>query len=218
MCWNSTTSLIAFITGTLINIYMFNKYKNNKTIIIICIAYEWALFMQLLEYFIWNDINCKTNTNKIASLLALFFNITQPIIVYILLMTNSNVSYILKVISTLLILFYTFYTLYYIFNNLSNYNCVTKRPNCSNINLKWWDDIKFGGTIFGITLFLIILLLLRPVQLSVPIVIYLIITSLISSKFYSCGTASIWCLLYVPLILFLLLYIPFLQSKNIKIT
>ena len=217
MCWNSTSSLAAFISGTLINIYMVNKYKYNTTIITICIAYQWALMMQLAEYFIWNDIDCKTDINKIATKVALFLNITQPIIVYIVLIINSKVSDVFKIISTILILFYTFYTLYYVFNNFNKYNCVNKKSNCLNINLKCWEDIKYGGIIFSATLFLIILFLLRPIELSIPIVIYLFLTSLISSKFYSCGVSSIWCLLYVPLILCLLFYIPFLQSKNIKI-
>ena len=176
-----------------------------------------ALMMQLAEYFIWNDINCKTDTNKIATKFAIFLNITQPIIVYILLLINSNVNYIFKILSTIIIIFYTFYTLYYVFNNFNKYECVSKQPNCLNINLKWWEDIKYGGIIFSVALFLIILFLLRPIQLSLPIVMYLILTSFISSKFYSCGVSSVWCLLYVPLILCLLFYIPFLQSKNIKI-
>ena len=48
--------------------------------------------MQLSEYLIWKDQNCG-KINKIGTKLAMFFNLTQPIIVYIVLMMITKKSY-----------------------------------------------------------------------------------------------------------------------------
>ena len=83
MCVNAKTSITAFILGTIINIAVILYFKTN-IITIICIMWEWVIMMQLSEFLIWKDQKCG-KINKIGTDMALFFNLTQPLFVYILL-------------------------------------------------------------------------------------------------------------------------------------
>ncbi len=70
------------------------------------------------------------------------------------------------------------------------------------MSLQWCND-KNSGIVYTVVLLAIILLILRPYNLSLFITSYLIITVVISYVFYSCGDASMWCWLVVPFPIFL---------------
>lgn len=204
MCYNKEVSLISFILGTLINLFVLLYYKNNVKIRTICIIWQWVLMMQLSEYLIWKDQNCG-NLNKVGTKLAMFFNLTQPIIVFIGLMLISYQSYTMKYIASLIILIYIVYMINNIKNN-KEYICTKPSTKCTHLNLKWWNDFKKGGLIYCIALLGVILLLLRPLKLSLFVFFYILITLIISIIFYSCGQASMWCFMVVPFPLFLLIF------------
>ena len=158
MCYNKEVSLLSFILGTIINLSVFIYYKNNIKLRSICIVWQWVLMMQLSEYLIWKDQNCG-KIHKIGTKLAMFFNLTQPIIVYIVLMMITKKSYNMKYIATFLIILYIVYMIINIKNN-KEYTCIKPSEQCTHLNLKWWKDFKNGGIIYCIVLLAIILLLL----------------------------------------------------------
>ncbi len=194
MCWNKETSLSSFIIGTCINIFCLKYFKNYNTIIFI--VWQWVLMMQLSEYLIWIDQDCKT-TNNYGSKMALLFNITQPIITYIcLILTSTNETKYKYIASTLLLVYISFFIVK--LNSVTEYKCIKPIDKCHNLNLKWWTDIKYSGIIYTIILSSIVLLLYSPLKYSVFIVSYVLLTQLISMIFYSCGSPSMWCLIVVP--------------------
>jgi len=201
MCWNKETSLSSFIIGTLVNIFIL-FYSKNISVKAACIVLQWVLMMQLSEFLIWKDQNCG-KINKIGSKMALFFNLTQPVIVYLVCISMFNISINVKIISSIIILIY----ICYMFVNLNkNYDCVKPTKNCSHLDLKWWKNLNYGGLFYTISLVLLILLMLKPLKLGIFMISYILITLFVSSLFYGCGGPSMWCFMVVPLPLFIYLF------------
>jgi len=198
MCVNKQTSLISFIIGIVVSIYMY-CYEKNSTLKMIALCWIWVTFMQLFEYFIWSNQTCN-NTNKHSTKLAFLFNITQPIVVFLLLMNITNSS---KYLASTIIFIYIMLILYFL--NTSDYNCLIKNKNCSGLTYKWWTDFKYGGLLYVCTLITIILLLVKPIKLAIIIASYILISLLISMFIYSCNVASMWCLLVISFPIFLMI-------------
>lgn len=204
MCWDADTSITTFILGTIINIAVMLRY-NKEEITVFCLAWQWTLMMQLSEWLIWIDQDCG-DTNKTGTQLALIFNLTQPVIVFILCMCVTTVDLQFKVIASVLTLVYISF-MFLKLNQTSEYTCVKPSSNsCAHLNLKWWDDFKQGGMLYVFVMISILLLLYRPFKLSLFVCAYIIIALLVSMKFYSCGAPSIWCWLVVPLPIFVALF------------
>lgn len=198
MCWNANASLASFIVGTLINISVMLYFKN--TIIVpICIVWQWVLMMQISEYFIWKgqDKSKQKGLLTLGSRASLIFNITQPLVVFLCLILISKVKISFKITASIIILFYVSFMLTNL-NRQEEYKSLKPSSNCKHMSLQWWGDIKNSGIIYLITLITIILLLLRPFSISIFMSCYLLVTLIISSMFYSCGQASMWCWLVVP--------------------
>jgi hypothetical protein len=203
MCWNANASLTSFIVGTIINISVMLYFKST-IIFAICITWQWVLMMQLSEYFVWKGQDSKDRKRelKIGSEAALIFNITQPLVVFLCLIFISNVKLSFKIVASIIILFYISFMIKNL-NQQKEYNSLKPSPKCKHMSLKWWSDIKGSGALYCITLIMIILLLLRPISLSLFMCCYLIITIVISMMFYGCGQESMWCWLVVPFPIFL---------------
>ena len=197
MCWNANASLTSFILGTLINISVMLYFKNT-IVAVICIAWQWVLMMQISEYFIWKgQDNKKDKSASLGTRASLIFNITQPLVVFLCLILISKVKMSFKIIASIVVLFYVSFMLINL-NKQTEYKSLKPSSNCKHMSLQWWSDIKNSGIIYCITLITIILLLLRPFSISIFMSFYLLITLVISSMFYSCGQASMWCWLVVP--------------------
>ena len=197
MCWNANASLTSFILGTLINISVMLYFKNT-IVAVICIVWQWVLIMQISEYFIWKgQDNKQYKSASLGTRASLIFNITQPLVVFLCFILNSKVKMSFKIIASIVILFYVSFMLINL-NKQKEYKSLKPSSNCKHMSLQWWSDIKYGGIIYCITLITILLLLLRPLSISIFMASYLIITLLISSIFYSCGQSSMWCWLVIP--------------------
>lgn len=214
MCWNKETSLISFIVGTIINISVMIYFitKSEPFMYGLCIIWQWVLMMQLSEYFIWLDQE-NGKMNKYASKAALVFNITQPIVIFLVCICISKVSIKIKVISCIIILLYIIFMLIK-FNEVDEYKNLNPSKNCSHLNLKWWNDIKYSSIVYCITLVLIILLLYRPFNMALFKVFFIIIMLFISIIFYGCGGPSMWCWFVVPFPIFATLFYIYLKRKN----
>ena len=80
-------------------------------------------------------------------------------------------------------------------------NVPTKFNICNreeHLQYPWWKDMKGGGIIYLITLFIIGWALYRPNgKVNWYMIGYIYITFAISAIFFNYGTASIWCWLAV---------------------
>ena len=199
MCWNKETSIISFILGTIINLAVLLYFKT-EVITAFCIIWEFILLMQLAEYYIWIDQTCG-KTNKKATKAALILNLMQPVVVFLVLIGKFQGSVLLKNVATIIIFTYICFMLLKL-NENSEYECIKPSTECRHLNFQWWNDFKQAGFIYVITLLSIILLLYRPTKIAIFISSYIFIMLLLSQKFYSCGSPSMWCWLVVPMPLF----------------
>lgn len=202
MCIDAQTSISSFIIGSIVNICVM-LYFNKKVIYQLCIFWQWVLIMQLAEFLIWSDADCGL-LNYTGTKMALFFNITQPIILFFVFLLLNDSPKSLQITSAVIILAY----IGYFFNHLNTqkeYMCVKKKENCSSLDLAWWDDLKTQCVYYSAILLITFLLSdLSPAVIF--FLVYSIVTLLISSQFYSCGGASMWCWFAVPFPLFLGLF------------
>ena len=60
MCIDAKTSMQTFLIGGISGVLL-SKYKKYKYLSVLVIS---VAFMQLAEYFMWIDINCKNNLKK----------------------------------------------------------------------------------------------------------------------------------------------------------
>lgn len=215
MCWNAPASLASFIVGTIINILVLLYFKS-PIITTICIIWQWFLMMQMSEYFLWKGQDKGQNNLQLTlgTKAALVLNITQPLVVFLCLMMISKVKMSFKIVASIVILFYVSFMLLNL-NRQKEYNALSPTQKCEHMSLQWWNDIKNSKHVYVVVLLTIFLLLLRPYNLCLFIMSYLIITLIISYIFYSCGEASMWCWLVVPFPIFLgIFYKQCLEKMN----
>lgn len=101
--------------------------------------YLFVSLMQLVEYFIWKDINCKTGLNMIGASLGPILNHLQPVVMLLLLSYYMKSSkrvpkFGLYALNTVY-LFYVFVKyIEYIYNKD---NLCVKTNSCGHINWTW---------------------------------------------------------------------------------
>lgn len=113
MCWNETVSLNTFIFSiSVLLLIMYNnaftqykiQYLNNRWIYLFFASF---IFMQLIECFIWRNINNKFY-NHLFSIMATVLLIIQPVI-SILIVSNTHIRNILLTAYLLLAIPYSIY-------------------------------------------------------------------------------------------------------------
>lgn len=113
MCWNETISMNTFVFSFFVLILIvynnaYTKYKiqelNNVWIYLFFLSF---IFMQLIEFFIWRNIN-NTFYNKLFSVLATCLLLSQPIF-SIMMLSNIELRSMLLIIYLLVATPYSIY-------------------------------------------------------------------------------------------------------------
>jgi len=188
MCWNEPVSWTTFILGTLFNIFNI-CYFRDTTLTLISILIQWLLLMQFFEALAWRDQNCGS-LNAFATNGALVANLTQPIVVCMSFLMFTKVPQHYKLLALGITFLYISYILYKL-NNRPPYTCLKPTEQCTHLDLVWWRDMS--GLFYCMTLFSVMLLLIRPFRLSLFVTGYIASTLVISLLFYSCSVGSMWC-------------------------
>ena len=178
-------------------------YINKKVVYQLCIFWQWVLMMQLAEFLIWSDDACGL-LNYTGTKMALFFNLTQPIVLFFVFFFLSDKPKIIQITSIIVILGYIGF-FFNLLNTSKEYTCTKKSENCSALNLAWWEN-KHSALVYFVTMYLVVFLLSDNSPSIKLCIIYSTITVIISQYLYACGTPSMWCWLVVPFPLVLGLY------------
>ena len=196
MCWDKQTSIITFVLGTIINI--FNIFYFQTTIItLLSIIWEWILLMQLFEAIAWDSQPgpgepC-SDQNKLAANGALIANVTQPILIALVLVCFTPVPLQNKVIAMIAIFAYICWVLFAM-NQIEPVTCLKPGEDCENLDLVWWKKFPARSALaYMIILPIVFLLLMRPIDLAYATVIFIALAFGIISTFYGCGVGSVWC-------------------------
>jgi len=143
MCISAEASRNMFLGGVVSSVLLmkFGLKKLEKYNLFLVITFLYVTLMQIIDYLIWTDLDCKNGRNKLAGITGPLLNYSQPLLVlligYLLFSKRINKEIVvLNVVYTILFLvfLYTYYT---------------KGKYCSKVdtetgNLIWiWTKDKF---------------------------------------------------------------------------
>lgn len=211
MCWNAAVSLNTFLFSSfalLLIIYnnSFTKYKikelNNKWIYIFFAS---IIFMQLIEFFLWRNINNKYY-NNLFSIVGISLLVVQPI-AGIMIIKTTTIRNVLLFVYLLLAIPYSIYQ----FSTKKIHTTVSK-----NGYLDWY---------FFDNSFLVLFIWFFCVFFSIiyekiwSLVIFSIIALIICFIKYRYSAGSMWCWainsIMIYYITYLLIFLPFLEKMQI---
>jgi hypothetical protein len=147
MCYSKELSLMSLKFGILASVtllYFGNKESipTNKTI---SYFYLFVSLMQLVEYFLWIDINCKNGYNKLGAIIGPILNHLQPVVMLLL---SSRYLVSTKVIENNILLFLNIIYLIYVYNKYIKYlsnkdNLCVKTNECNHLDWTWKKDFNY---------------------------------------------------------------------------
>jgi hypothetical protein len=127
-------------------VYIIIEYGDKelkKYNILFSLGIMYAVFMQLIDYFIWNDLDCKKGYNKIATQLGPILLYSQPFIVLFmgsLLFPNKQIPIGLKILNVL----YGLYAIKTIANHWNLKECTKVSKETGHLNWGWkWEPLIF---------------------------------------------------------------------------
>jgi hypothetical protein len=208
MCWNSEVSLNTFLFSSFVLVLIiynnaYTKYKieelNNIWIYLFFASF---IFMQLIEFFIWRNIDNKFY-NKMFSILAILLLLVQPVC-SLLIIKNKQIKQILLFIYLLLALPYSIWK----FSTENIHSIISKSGHLEWIFFKlppaWFFFLlfplfyekKWVGCIFGVFL--------------------LGISAYTYTKDRTIGTMWCWLInsVFIYYAIYLLFYLPFCENKT----
>lgn len=213
MCWNSSVSLNTFVFSAFVliliiynNTYTEYKIKELHNIWVYLFLSSF-IFMQLIEYFIWRNINDKYY-NKLFSTLGSFLIFTQPIFSSMII-SNIQIRNIILGLYLLIAIPYLIYQILY--TNI--YSEVSKTGH-----LRWNYFVLKPPLIFIWVFFLLFGLFYEKLWLSFGFGLILFIISYYNYK-HENTFGSMWCWIINTIMLYyvfkILFYLPFYNKKSI---
>ena len=162
MCVTEEVSISVFTICTIACIYLYKR--NNPNDRWIAILFGYIGLIQLLEYFMWKDQECK-GLNQTATKISFYFVLLQPIVSFLVAysMTNGKLPIRLYTITIM----YIIYAIPILYSKLEDNQC-SKPCGGSEIGLNWqWTDVDIGeGSIDGtLVWFIFFLAIASPILL-----------------------------------------------------
>ena len=211
MCWNENVSLNTFLFSSFVlTLIIYNNYYTNYKIEELnnnwmYLFYASFIFMQLIEFFIWRNINNKIY-NQFFSILGLLLLFIQPI-ASIMIMRNIKMRHLLLVSYILVAIPYLIYQI----STNQIYSIVSKYGH-----LKW---IVFPLVVWIVWLFFFVFsFVYQKMWLALS---FCFMTLLISFFNYINDetVGSMWCWsinsIMIYFAIYLLFYLPFLEKRII---
>lgn len=206
MCWSFEVSLFTFIVGSIFNYMVFRLPQSKTNIKVLCVLWEYILCVQLSEALAWKTQSSKSaSTNIFSGKLTMFLITTQPIVLggLLLMFCGGDVPSFNRMLSIMIMGVYILWLVYNITHNFTA-KSLTPSRECSHLDLYWWKTFTGNAIPYLITLFLIMILLIRPLNLMWFQLSFISITLVISYLFYGCSIGSMWCFLsaFAPVLLY----------------
>jgi len=225
MCWNKESSLIAFITISIVSYKLFQRNLKNDRLLALFIATYGAI--QLWEFLIWISIDLKLEwLNKIGSILCCLFLYLQPLALitgmhYDKSYTKYKKDYfynMLFVASLTFVLFGIYNMISHLNKNKKKYN-FTSYPDDLNGHLAWdFQDHYYHGMIISFLISIYVFkqnkfFWLAGILYYIIPAIYMYLTTKVSIHNKDKNTGgSYWCW-YVAMFSFILYFLnPSLQN------
>lgn len=202
MCFTKEISINSFLLGMISSILLIIS-KNTNENLLIAKFFMFVSLMQLIEYFMWNDLDCKLGQNKIATILGPLLNHLQPTILLLLTVYHiynySNINRLLLLVN-FIYLIYVFYKYYYFINN-GQEKCTQK----NDVHLNWQWKYDFDYLFYNVVMIINILYLYDYKSIMISFLLsYIFFFYYLKAERNSVG--ELWCYSVNSIPLFVLLY------------
>jgi hypothetical protein len=147
MCYSRDLSLASLSFGIFSSLLLITYGDNSSILTNKTIGYFFLFvsLMQLVEYFLWIDIDCTSGFNKIGSLLGPILNHLQPVVLLVIasifLEPKNLISYSIVIPANILYLFYVSFKYYQYVSEPKNL-CV-RTNSCSHLDWTWKKDFNY---------------------------------------------------------------------------
>ena len=198
MCINAPVSITSFLVGvtsSLVLIY-YGAPKFHLENMITGIFYIYISFMQLVEFFMWIDLDGKLGLNRIATIIAPIYVMLQPIVLYVLkafITGRQNMLYNIAAIT------YTANEVFLYTEFIRDTKILLTRPK-DGVLLWKWNSPNYSYFI----MFAWAILLFFPLSYALMILIFGILSLWLSIYAYKSDFPTIWCLMnaYIPMFIY----------------
>jgi len=205
MCFSASVSLGTFFLGLIFSLILifYGNPKYKKENIVFGILLIFISSVQLMEYFIWSDINNKYGINHLMTLLCPLLIVCQPIILYIIKIIyfkpNLFDSYNFKLFFLNIIYLSIFFYNYVKYLNKDLITTV-KKGHLS------WPLNNLMNPLFYLILLAINMFYLTDLKYSMFLFIVTYLFSILSYIYFGYHIAEMWCFFgsSIPLILFII--------------
>ena len=211
MCWNAEASLTTWAAGSLVCVMLLLRRNGVDPAAdrVYGFFYLWVLTMQLLEFVMWQDPGC-TGANQIASQIAWFQNLTQPLVLIVLALAVLPTSQ-QRIPRGVLVGACTIYGLcivYWVCRTGILHEDLCARASSGCVSLKWPWLRQGGSWVWGLYFAMLFLALLNVVGGSMNWLVGFTMASLVfAGALAGSNVGSWWCLVAVacPLVWFVAL-------------
>lgn len=208
MCFNKESSLITWVSN-LITCYLLINYGDFKYRSInkkIAYFFLFVGTMQILEFMIWIDLNCKKGLNKIAGYLGPILNYLQPTVFFLIWGNFSN-----PIINKLQLIYFSYflYYLYFYYTNMEKCSIVN---NENHISWAWEgrymnhskENLRMCHIFMIITL--VNLYLLKDSNYGILVYILSAILFILSYFYHKQNVGELWCfyVIFIPIIMLII--------------
>jgi hypothetical protein len=167
MCISANVSIATFIISIISSItliyYGDKRFSTENTIIGLFFIY--IAFVQILEFFIWTDIDGKKGINRVASLILPIYVYLEPLVLYNLQLWIYNIPFsLLTIVVESLYIIYTCIQ-YYNYIVGESKHLITQPDNYKTLNWLWSSNGYFNEFIY-FALFTIAVFSFMPLNIS----------------------------------------------------
>jgi hypothetical protein len=161
----------------------------------------YVALMQILEYFMWSDLDNKKGYNKIATSLGPFFNYTQPTILFLV------KSLVFKIHNLIVSVINLIYYIYILFRQNAFLNSEKIITTVVNNHLYWRWEKYYNFYIYAITLILNIFIFMN-IKYAIMVSIFIFGTLSITSIYFKEHVGEFWCFFvaYIPILVCICTY------------
>ena len=202
MCYNKDVSIYTYIIGLVSSYLLLTNEK--KSLKIIGCFFIVVIQMQLVEYFLWNNIKCNSKNITISNIGALL-NVIQPIILYIaILYYNKEITSKNKKIINITIILYILSLLLYSINLFPIGCSIVTEVSAPYLQWGWYYKKypNFITIMFPITLMVLMYLGLdNPynIYFSIIFILSFLVSFIIYKKQRAFGNIWCWVAVFIPI-------------------
>ena len=188
MCWSEPVSWITFGLGTVFNVgsavYL---CRTSRTRALVLVFWQYSLLMQVAEGIAWHRLE-REQPIAGASRALMILNVTQPIVLYIVIMgMRPTVTGI--VASTVALIMYVSLLLTST-SELWKLAETVENPSCRHLDLRWWDGARSVQYVLASA---IIFGSIRNIGWRLVNLVLFFVLFFAALALYPCGGGSVWC-------------------------